>query len=103
MAPQSPYRPRDNTDLITGTYNYCDRWCERCPLTSRCLVYASENESSESNDIRNADFWRTLSASLTEARELNFQDGPSRQAWTSTSPLKKTSLDAKDVSLTTIH
>ena len=21
---------------ISGIYNYCDRWCERCPMTSRC-------------------------------------------------------------------
>ena len=28
--------------FISGVYNYCDRWCERCPLTSRCFVYATE-------------------------------------------------------------
>ena len=22
---------------IPGIYNYCDRWCERCPFTSQCL------------------------------------------------------------------
>jgi len=22
---------------VKGIYNYCDRWCERCPFTSRCL------------------------------------------------------------------
>ena len=70
MPPKSLTELAQNPDLISGIYNYCDRWCERCPLTSRCLVYASENESSESNDIRNANFWRTLSASLSEAREL---------------------------------
>ncbi len=46
----------NNPDLISGIYNYCDRWCERCPLTSRCLVYATEqedNDSPESRDIRN--------------------------------------------------
>ena len=46
----------NNPDLISGIYNYCDRWCERCPLTSRCLVYATEQEeevgSPESHDIR---------------------------------------------------
>jgi hypothetical protein len=26
--------------FIVGIFNYCDRWCERCPLTSRCLVFA---------------------------------------------------------------
>src|SRR5262245_12410315 len=28
--------------FIPGIYNYCDRWCERCPLSHRCLNYASE-------------------------------------------------------------
>jgi hypothetical protein len=27
--------------FIDGVYNYCDRWCERCPLTFRCRVFAS--------------------------------------------------------------
>jgi len=25
--------------FIAGIYNYCDRWCERCPYTARCRVY----------------------------------------------------------------
>jgi hypothetical protein len=28
--------------FILGIYNYCDRWCERCSLASRCRVYAEE-------------------------------------------------------------
>ena len=27
-------------DLISGIHNYCDRWCERCPYTSRCGSFA---------------------------------------------------------------
>jgi hypothetical protein len=65
----------NNPDLISGIYNYCDRWCERCAFTSRCLVFATEQESSESdeiqnNDIRNAAFWNTLSEKLAEVRQL---------------------------------
>jgi hypothetical protein len=30
---------RDAT-FIPFVYDYCDRWCERCPLTARCLVFA---------------------------------------------------------------
>lgn len=30
--------------FIVGIYNYCDRWCERCPLTNRCRVFASHAE-----------------------------------------------------------
>jgi hypothetical protein len=26
--------------FILGVYNYCDRWCDRCALASRCRVYA---------------------------------------------------------------
>jgi hypothetical protein len=49
--------------LIPGVYNYCDRWCERCPFTSRCMNYAlSEDEfdSPESKDITNQAFWDKL-------------------------------------------
>jgi hypothetical protein len=63
----------NNPDLISGVYNYCDRWCERCPLTSRCLVYATEqedNDSPQSRDINNEAFWRKLTAISQETREL---------------------------------
>ena len=63
----------NNPDLIAGIYNYCDRWCERCPLTSRCLVYATEQEdddSPESRDVRNEAFWRKLGAIFLETREM---------------------------------
>jgi hypothetical protein len=32
----------DSQGFIPGVYNYCDRWCERCPFPSRCRVYAME-------------------------------------------------------------
>jgi len=63
----------NNPDLISGIYNYCDRWCERCPLTSRCLVYATEqedNDSFENHDLRNEVFWQKLGAIFQETREL---------------------------------
>ena len=63
----------NNPDLISGIYNYCDRWCERCPLTSRCLVYATEQEDDdlpETRDIRNEAFWRKLNTIFQETREL---------------------------------
>lgn len=30
--------------FILGVYNYCDRWCERCPFTGRCRVFADQVE-----------------------------------------------------------
>ena len=62
-----------NPELISGIYNYCDRWCERCPLTSRCLVFATEqvdhNGAAESQDIHNEAFWQRLSSILIETQE----------------------------------
>jgi hypothetical protein len=59
--------------FIPGIYNYCDRWCERCPQTLHCLNFSlSEEEFSdpETRDIRNEAFWRKLSEILAEALEL---------------------------------
>lgn len=63
----------NNPDLISGIYNYCDRWCERCPLTSRCLVYATEKEeddASQSHDLTNEAFWRKLGTIFQETRDM---------------------------------
>jgi hypothetical protein len=62
-------------DFISGIYNYCDRWCERCPLTGRCLVYTTEqaDEASadpEVHDINSARFWSRLESIFQEAHEM---------------------------------
>jgi len=59
--------------FIPGIYNYCDRWCERCPQTSHCLNFSiSEKEFSdpEAQDIKNEAFWDKLSSILGETLEL---------------------------------
>lgn len=65
----------ENPDFISGIYNYCDRWCERCPFTSRCMVYATEraesiNDDPESHDINNAKFWQKLEGIFRETHAL---------------------------------
>jgi len=73
MRPRTLTELANNPDLISGVYNYCDRWCERCPLTSRCLVYATEQEDNDSprnRDIRNEQFWRKLTTVFQETRKL---------------------------------
>jgi hypothetical protein len=62
-------------DFILGIYNYCDRWCERCPLTARCLVYATERADDvatdpEAHDINSARFWSRLESMFQEAHEM---------------------------------
>ncbi len=54
----------ENPNLIPGIYNYCDRWCERCQFTSRCMNFAlSEEEFADpqTHDINNEAFWEKLS------------------------------------------
>jgi len=64
----------DNSDFISGIYNYCDRWCERCPFTAHCLVYATEKEDDddnpESRDIRNDAFWQKLESIFKQTQEM---------------------------------
>lgn len=62
----------ENPDFISGIHNYCDRWCERCPFTSRCIVYATEKadeemDDPEVHDINNAKFWQKLESIFKEA------------------------------------
>ncbi len=59
--------------FIAGIYNYCDRWCERCPHTARCMNFELSEEKfsdPETRDIRNEAFWRKLSEVFRETMEL---------------------------------
>ncbi len=58
---------------IPGIYNYCDRWCERCPFTSRCLNYTIEKEDfgdATVRDINNKAFWDKLQIMFQQTKEL---------------------------------
>lgn len=62
--------------FIPGIYNYCDRWCERCTMTSKCFSYNQEKEmlgeegNPETNDINNEKFWEDMALSFQVALEL---------------------------------
>jgi hypothetical protein len=59
--------------FIPGIYNYCDRWCERCPQTSHCLNFAMAEEEfadPQARDIRNEAFWNKLSEVYQDTIEL---------------------------------
>jgi hypothetical protein len=58
---------------ISGIYNYCDRWCERCPFTSRCLNYVSTDDrsvSTEARDVSNQDFQDKLGETFETTIEM---------------------------------
>lgn len=63
----------DESNFIEGIYNYCDRWCERCPLTSRCRLFAVEQEAFDtpaSRDPQNEAFWEGLHRIFEQTGEM---------------------------------
>ncbi|MDP2363618.1 MAG: hypothetical protein Q8M94_07605 [Ignavibacteria bacterium] len=40
---------------ISGIYNYCDRWCEKCSYTNRCLLFKQEAEREIKHILRDED------------------------------------------------
>ena len=71
-----------NPNFISGIYNYCDRWCELCPFTSRCLNFALGEEQfadPEARDINNEAFWQklteTFQVTLDMLKEMAEQEG----------------------------
>lgn len=42
-----------NSIIIPDIFNYCDRWCERCPFTHQCAIFEMEEDFSavESDDF----------------------------------------------------
>lgn len=66
--------------FIPGIYNYCDRWCERCTMSSKCLTFAHEQAMKEdvtdpeTNDISNEKFWESLRLSFQVTHELLEED-----------------------------
>ena len=60
-------------NLISGIYNYCDRWCERCPFTARCLNFAMEKDQKRKAggaDEDNEQFWNQVQDSFDIAMSL---------------------------------
>lgn len=61
----------ERNNFISGIFNYCDRWCERCPLTARCSVYAMEQEFAEdARDQAQEAFWRNLQNIFVETKTI---------------------------------
>ena len=60
-------------NFIPGIYNYCDRWCERCPFTARCLVFAQEKKylgDVNEHDLKSDAFWKTMQGIFSDTKAL---------------------------------
>lgn len=58
---------------IDGIYNYCDRWCERCPMTARCRVFAEERRDLANPAARDPDnevFWQRIGEAYARAMTM---------------------------------
>jgi hypothetical protein len=73
-----------NPRFIPGVYNYCDRWCERCPLSQRCLNRAMELAEDDSDgsgaarDLSNQKFWDRLHRKFQSTLEMLREDARAR-------------------------
>lgn len=59
----------NHDSFIPEVQNYCDRWCERCPFTQRCRVFAMEQESPDDGaDIETV--VQNLAGIFAEAKQM---------------------------------
>ncbi|MFH1980218.1 MAG: hypothetical protein ABIL58_00080 [Pseudomonadota bacterium] len=80
-----------NPAFISGIHNYCDRWCQRCPLTARCTVFAMElAEAGAKDDGTAEDFWGHLTDILASAAEMLHE-------WAETAGIDLTDVGIDDV------
>ncbi len=73
MDPEEFLKRAANPNFIAGIYNYCDRWCERCEFTNRCLNHevSSEHEKNlEGLDASNKEFWEEMSKIFSFTMDL---------------------------------
>ena len=56
---------------ISGIYNFCDRWCEKCVFTDKCLSYEMSKESyADKPEISDKKFWSDLENSFKMVKEM---------------------------------
>ncbi|GAB3332997.1 hypothetical protein GCM10027299_40000 [Larkinella ripae] len=58
---------KEDVELIPNVHNYCDSWCERCPLTRQCQNFASQYPDGLKQPTMDAE---TLVSRLMETLEL---------------------------------
>jgi len=75
--------PKGN--FISGIYNYCDRWCERCIYTDKCMNFATgkqirleieKNKKREKSIEENKIFWDQVNKSIEDAADLIDEEIP---------------------------
>jgi hypothetical protein len=62
-------------EKIPGIYNYCDRWCEKCTHTSKCMNYQKHEEmgAPDDTDLTNLKFWEKLHQIFADINEMLYK------------------------------
>ena len=64
------------SDFVSGIYNYCDRWCERCLYVDECMNYTHANliereveakKNRKKSIEENQSFWAQVNNIVEEA------------------------------------
>ncbi len=63
----------DNPTLISGIHNYCDRWCERCHMTSRCSVFLTTPDLDPDDFENEEDFFKAAFESVHDTFQLTME------------------------------
>lgn len=64
----------DDPNLISGIFNYCDRWCEKCTFTERCLVFQTEMyDNMQVDDLSNQKFWDNISLNFEVSMDMLYE------------------------------
>lgn len=57
-------------NFISGIYNYCDRWCERCAFTSKCSAFAMDKQRGNKTKDNPEAVLETVSENFKLAMEM---------------------------------
>lgn len=62
--------------FIMGICNFCDRWCEKCIMSSKCLNYAYRQKIKgldidlKTEELKNREYWKKINHSFNIATKL---------------------------------
>lgn len=63
-------------EFVPGICNFCDRWCEKCTMSSKCLSYAYRREIKgidsdlETEELKNREYWKKINRSFNTSTKL---------------------------------
>ncbi len=71
-------------EFVESIFNYCDRWCERCSMSSRCRLFSMESKRRADHIATGKDpddldtVFNDIRTTLKQAKEMILQEASSR-------------------------